>query len=640
MAESSEDDGCIADVLGCEAQKDNPALAVQKNWYETTARLRFAFYVFNALTVLLAITLGFIVRIFFKVIGATVATRAVAINLHIMPLLLLASAVLVDEMLDLGLDGMGWPAFAIFRATVTTSLSTCFPDFTTWGAEVIVVFLLEGMPLFIVFLYGLTSYSLTIEGMVTAYLLGGLLCVFILTIIYIIAHVHVESSQTKENQMANLYPRVGHLGSFRRESPDPGFPDADRASMKQRLTKCCMFVGASLVVNLICWLVNVLSKGKMMGLMLFGELLIIAFFWLAIRAVAPKLLGKAFWFTFGLFLITTVALWFGASSELPEKEKSELPPLCLGPTATGFAAEGEADIDLPVTFLQPPINGEGAGYPVCGNHWGNRNMTFENQFGILDLAALAFASSFPARDDVAVGLEKMFNGTSLSSWELTYVEDPETIGRWIVVDFPVQKTRVIAVRGTSSLLDVYADLEIYATVSIFQFMNRLTPIINFLGTQRIRNLIATQLLIGEDDFWDRFVDKTATYKQEALAKGWSIVVTGHSLGGALAGTASAKHLIQGVGFSAPGLYYQTARMGIDEQELQYAFTEIQPSGDAVPRADVQMGSVNWIRCALKPGACHRLTKSSCELWRRCGDPRGRDWRETCKTWYVTSDLNL
>lgn len=270
-------------------------------------------------------------------------------------------------------------------------------------------------------------------------------------------------------------------------------------------------------------------------------------------------------------------------------------------------------------------------------------MTVENQLNVLDLAALAFASYLPSEPDIADRLGTMFNGTSLQSWNLVEVEDASTVGRWIVVDFPAQKVRVIAVRGTSNKRDAFADLELYARVTVFQLMDRFTPVMTFLGRENLRGFMRLNIvsrLFRKKDFWERFLGVVAEKKREAVQEGLSVVVTGHSLGGALAGAAAAKDRIQGVGFSPPGLYYQTKRMGIREDHLEHAFTEIQPTGDVVPRVDVQRGAVNWIQCKAAPGMCHHLTKTSCELWAQCGDPRGRDWRKTCHEWYNREDLNM
>merc|ERR1712151_613430 len=103
----------------------------------------------------------------------------------------------------------------------------------------------------------------------------------------------------------------------------------------------------------------------------------------------------------------------------------------------------------------------------------------------------------------------------------------------------------------------------------------------------------------------------------------------HSLGGALVGAVSAQENVQGVGFSAPGLYYQKDRLDINLNDLEYSFTNIQPSHDVVPRVDVQRGMVEWIKCDRSPVTCHSPKTTSCEIWSQCGDPRGRDWRSLC-----------
>merc|ERR1712217_152346 len=98
--------------------------------------------------------------------------------------------------------------------------------------------------------------------------------------------------------------------------------------------------------------------------------------------------------------------------------------------------------------------------------------------------------------------------------------------------------------------------------------------------------------------------------------------------------------VSGVGFSAPGLYYQTRQFDIAEVSLQDSFTNIQPNNDVVPRVDTQRGMIQWLYCDLDPISCHKLTHTACELWAQCGDQRDRDWRKTCKRWYTKRLLNL
>merc|ERR1719210_2329366 len=133
----------------------------------------------------------------------------------------------------------------------------------------------------------------------------------------------------------------------------------------------------------------------------------------------------------------------------------------------------------------------------------------------------------------------------------------------------------------------------------------------------------------------------AKHKKEAYQEGDYLVVTGHSLGAVLVGAVSAQENVEGVGFSAPGLLFQSERLGINLFDLQFGFTNIQPSNDVVPRVDSQRGMIQWIRCVERPFTCHMIKKTSCELWSQCGDPRGRDWRRLCSEFgYSRSQMNI
>eukprot|EP00438_Fugacium_kawagutii_P023116 Skav205618 [mRNA] locus=scaffold4676:12161:16777:+ [translate_table: standard] len=117
-------------------------------------------------------------------------------------------------------------------------------------------------------------------------------------------------------------------------------------------------------------------------------------------------------------------------------------------------------------------------------------------------------------------------------------------------------------------------------------------------------------------------------------------MTGHSLGGALVGAVSSRLDVDGVGFSPPGLYYQVLKYHTSLQKLYDSFTIIQPSNDVVPHVDKQRGMIEWIECPERPATCHRMVRTACELWVKCGDERKRDWREVCSAWFTKGDLNL
>ncbi|CAE7769940.1 dnm1l [Symbiodinium necroappetens] len=114
------------------------------------------------------------------------------------------------------------------------------------------------------------------------------------------------------------------------------------------------------------------------------------------------------------------------------------------------------------------------------------------------------------------------------------------------------------------------------------------------------------------------------HEAEAKAAGQKLLMTGHSLGGALVGAASAAHGVDGIGFSPPGLYYQVQKFDLTLADLQSTFAIVQPANDVVPRAalracgeifsgcgkyrqgvDKQRGMIQWIQCLESAAQCHR-----------------------------------
>merc|ERR1712007_242110 len=102
-------------------------------------------------------------------------------------------------------------------------------------------------------------------------------------------------------------------------------------------------------------------------------------------------------------------------------------------------------------------------YPVCQTFWGSQNMTAKDQLQILDFLTLAHAA-YGANDQINQTLISTFNGTALGDFKLLDIQPQETIGRWFVIEFPQQKIRVVAVRGTQNTAEKFADLEIYSSV--------------------------------------------------------------------------------------------------------------------------------------------------------------------------------
>mmetsp|Transcript_14670 Transcript_14670/g.46134 ORF Transcript_14670/g.46134 Transcript_14670/m.46134 type:complete len:650 (+) Transcript_14670:89-2038(+) len=632
-AQSSEE--AQLDAKGPHRHLTNPVEENRNNWYETGARVRMAYLVFISVAVCFSVSCSIIVNVFFSIMSPDEQDYALVIRVLLIPVALVLSAALVDMMLHLGLDGMTTPSMALWRATFTLLLQPCSAGFSTRGAERVFLVLFESVPMLAALISLFTGgrmspLDLVIRSM-NHYLRGAVFLIFCLALEFLVARMYVQANSTRESKMVVLYNSMeclGHLG---------GNADAAIASrisggsIKHRLRRHWVWVvGVFLVVAIDLLILLVFHFRKRFDVLLIGQFIITILMAVSIKSQFSRTVGRGFWWVFVFFFALTFGLWLVAHAQMGEAKN--FAPLCVGPSDPSY---GQPGLDLPLKFT-PPRNGRGYGYPICGEHWGNRNMTEDGKLNVLDLAALAYASSYPETEDILHNLHAVLDQTALGTWNLTHAEPSDVVGRWIVVDFPEQRTRVVAVRGTTTLEDVFADLEVYGGIAVFEWMNLWTPVLQVLGSDTIRMLINVQV----PKFWYRFLEAVKLEKARAIAEGSTLVITGHSLGAALTGVGAAETDVQSVGFSGPGLFYQTKHLGVDLTNLEHVFTNIQPYGDVVPRVDRQHGSVNWVKCNGKAAKCHSLTKTACELWSQCGDPRGRDFRHACSKWYTRADLNI
>jgi hypothetical protein len=108
--------------------------------------------------------------------------------------------------------------------------------------------------------------------------------------------------------------------------------------------------------------------------------------------------------------------------------------------------------------------------------------------------------------------------------------------------------------------------------------------------------------------------------------GNNLVITGHSLGGAIAAMIGAKTKTSAVSFSGPGLLYSLGRFDITSQDVRDYVLTMKPRKDIVPQVDELGGLVQEIRCKKSsPMGCHSTSTHLCELYFSCGDPRQRNW---------------
>jgi len=273
----------------------------------------------------------------------------------------------------------------------------------------------------------------------------------------------------------------------------------------------------------------------------------------------------------------------------------------------------------------------GAGLPVCGMRWGSWTAEPLNRLAALDMAIFSQAIYFPG-DGADKAIREAFANTSIGEPKLETIQGNDVVGRLGSWSFPRSKTRVIAVRGTNTPSDVAIDVEVYAVIAVCQLFSFFVPLLHFTPKETVRALVKALTWVGDYDGapWTRVSEEALRWKQQSDEEGYKLVITGHSLGGVLAGVAGARAGVPSVTFSPPGSYYNLYRFGATTGSFEGTETMIQPMRDMVPSVDAQQGFVQQVGCRASPVDCHSIERTRCALYDECGDPRGRPMAQTCQ----------
>ncbi|KAE8914812.1 hypothetical protein PF005_g1088 [Phytophthora fragariae] len=245
---------------------------------------------------------------------------------------------------------------------------------------------------------------------------------------------------------------------------------------------------------------------------------------------------------------------------------------------------------------------------------------------VLDLALMADAVYGITTEIQKSALVNRFNGTELENWKYVARNNESTDGQqWMEIYFPTINMTVITVRGTASATDALEDLHFWFGICIMQAANVFVPFLKQLPHAFVVNMLSMRLIASVmpspvfTDLLNHAVDTRARV-------GNNLVITGHSLGGAIAAMIGAKTKTSAVSFSGPGLLYSLGRFGITSRDVRDYVLTMKPRKDIVPQVDELGGLVQEIRCKKSsPMGCHSTSTHLCELYFSCGDPRQRNW---------------
>lgn len=162
------------------------------------------------------------------------------------------------------------------------------------------------------------------------------------------------------------------------------------------------------------------------------------------------------------------------------------------------------------------------------------------------------------------------------------------------------------------------------------------PILSVIPEKTIQKIIKTVALdaFSGPPVYQKVIDYA---KKSDLTK--DVIVTGHSLGGAIANMVAGKVGISSISFSPPGLEYETLKVNVSVEALRRHVTAIVPFSDVVPQVDVQEGSIQKIDCVASVVGCHSMDNTLCTLIDVCGNTRRRGIGDYCESTKKTAALN-
>merc|ERR1711971_892117 len=198
-----------------------------------------------------------------------------------------------------------------------------------------------------------------------------------------------------------------------------------------------------------------------------------------------------------------------------------------------------------------------------------------------------------------------------------------TLPRWIAVRFPPRPpgkrgTFVVAVKGTSTVKDGDLDIDLFASIKVLQLFQFIAPVLVLVDTSNIRQMLSffrlTQEIRFAKDVWEDL-----QYKLEKFVMKYSddnMVLTGHSLGGAIAQIVAGQesfNFAPALVWSAPGSYFSEMLFKLTDERAQRSVSVVIPDNDQVPLVDLPAGTVHRIQCKSKEGIsmsplqCHNLS---------------------------------
>ena len=238
----------------------------------------------------------------------------------------------------------------------------------------------------------------------------------------------------------------------------------------------------------------------------------------------------------------------------------------------------------------------------------------------LDIIDFALFSVLPYYGDDGA-LNSTLNswyGPSGDDWYVGYVASArDNVVRVLDIRSPSRNMSVIAFRGTATGGDAISDLSTWYSSIFLDMASLFLPLSSVLPLSFIQWFVDTTSALQSSlvpPIFDLSIEFTKRVMQERR-----VVLTGHSLGAAVANVVAASTDLRSVAFSPPGVVWSAKNFGISKDFVASNTVSVVPDRDPVTKIDMQGGLVQSIRCkdGLSSVTCHSLYLTACVLWRSC-----------------------
>lgn len=541
------------------------------------------------------------------------------------PLLIGFSAVKAQYLTNIFMDSLGPGSPGPLQDTVDT-VAMALGIQSKEGKEKVISALQVSLLVFLAISFGL-AYYFTADGVdlgfITGFLEGSLLMTTVLSYVFVLAEAVVVLSSRRE---PSGYTSLTAQALLPTEPPSG--------------TKWTPFIGvvlsilAQIVVGVLVWFELLGPRSdQLLILSTAAGFLAVGFGFqkLFSRLLKPLVLcpciscfGLVILLAFGTAVLTTLVPAIFGDNPYRQLDETLFEP---APKGSSFDTRHRAPGD--------PL-GYGA-YPVCNlMQWDRLQPLDGSQLLALDLMIFAEASWLNSSEDIMTAVKNGTLNTEIEHIELEFLAPVRQIARVVSWRLPDVKKRVVAIRGSSSANDWLFNLDVWGPAVFFILVRSALPFGSAIPSSFIHQVLSldVRLLLGLPAPWQPVVDQIKKLKAKSKEDGFDMVLTGVSLGGAMAAMIGSAEGLQTLAVAPVGsamTQYRVTQGMAEEVPLESTVVEITPWGDPIPLLiDQQEGTVQKIACTtFNPWTCHSPGQIICEIGRKCGDPRGRSLERHC-----------